>query len=474
MSSFQLPDFSSGPLLQRRPRLHRINDQLTLVYRSDLTLHQPLTLIRKRLVRHVAVATADLYTRHFLDFEEFLIRAEVTWDAAPGTIRQVATRYIQAQGGHVTRRQDHLLASSPISPSAVSTQTLRLRFEALRSVYAEALRSGLYPHNHNPFERILEMEGHRGLPAAPPSWSGLSQPRNTRSTPQQYFIFRDGAWTPTHLLDPVTLYERVLAAFTSSGSSLRDQCIVHLLFQGGARVSEICTLSFQGWRYALNGQEAFGHSFKLRNKGSGHLAIKPVHVDASTGEMLRQYFLTERRMVDPLIPEFTAWCQAQGILEGLPAHYHAFLLDTGRSPAEAQLFLNVRGEAYTANAFRKGAWRPFLHAAGLEARPHQARHAFVTQHLRGIDELYLHDPEEHRQARQALAAYMFWRNPVRTFRSYDHSQTEERTLAQLTLVRHRIQQSQGERRSKVGSVNRSETPSDLAQRFSRVTGVDHV
>ncbi|MFD2609191.1 integrase [Deinococcus taklimakanensis] len=428
-------------LLPSRPRRQRVQAQShteQLFYRANGSLHRELSLIHRRLLRRVTEQTANLYCRDFLRFEVYIQTTHgLGWDAPPQVIRQVAQHYLRNHGAHLTKRSDEWLVfpehNNPHS-SVEGRQNLRLVLESLRAVYGVAMRLGLYRHPEDPFTKEFTRDVAAQRPAPqPPSWSGLSRPPINRKQPSHYFVFRGGYWNPAHLIDPMGLYERVTAAFEQPDLPLRDRLITRILFEGGPRVSEACALTVQGWAYALPGTSPFSRSFKLPNKGQGDRARKPVHVSVDTGMLLRQYFVTERRALDPLTGEFSAWCESMGAEES-PEQYQAFLRATGRTMMPVPVFLNHSGRPYTANAFRKGAWRPRLAAAGLAARPHQARHWFVTTYLQAIELMFQGQPEEYYRHRQALGQYMGWAFPDRMLQIYDQTLSDQRVHGRLADV----------------------------------------
>lgn len=469
-------------LLPTRPRRHQVRlDGAThqLYYRADGSLHRELSLIHRRLLRRVGEQTAILYCRDFLAFERYAHTVSVNWDAPPSILRQVARGYFRRSGAYIRERSDDWLIypqpDDATTPCA-ERQNLRLVMESLRSVYRAADQLGLYPHAEDPFTKPFAAEISRPRSPQPPSWSGLTPP-TARHQPDRYFVFRGGYWTPAHLLDPAGFYAQVTAAFTAPQVSLRDQLIVRILFEGGPRVREVCALSIQGWAAPLTGSTPFGASFKVANKGHGPAARKWVHVSPGTGELLREYFGTERRALDPLDDEFTAWCLHRSS-EPTPEAYLLFLRSTGRSAAETAVFLNRLGRAYSANAFRKGAWRPRLAAAGLAARPHQARHWFVTTYLQAIEVMCQGQMEAYHQHRQALGAYMAWADPERMFQAYDQTLTEHRIQDRLVEVTTWLQHlhARGHFAAVLGAPSRVSAPSagPLAQRLTRLNRGDDV
>lgn len=142
-------------LLPRRTRRYRSQDGDALLYRSDGSLHPELCLIHEGLLRRLAPASAHLYCRTFLEFESFLMSKELIWNAPPLALRQEARRYLLARGAHVSERNEQWVVRPDLNAREAppGPQTLRLQFEALRSVYREAQRLDLYPYAEDPFSR---------------------------------------------------------------------------------------------------------------------------------------------------------------------------------------------------------------------------------------------------------------------------------------------------------------------------------
>lgn len=433
---------------------------------ADYAPNIPLMQIALRLSTGRTQGTVEQYMRHFLHFEGFLNAAHVPWDASPELIRNVAFSYLKQHGGHVNYREDRWHVVTSDLEGGLASQTLRLRFEALRTIYKEAIRARLYSYAENPFAHTLSVTRNRTAPNEPPTWSGLTTGLRKKREPEQFMVFDTGYWMPKHLLDAANFPQLIIAAFEEA--PLRDQCITRTLFRGGARLNEVTSLSMAGWNYAIGNRPAFHHTFKLRNKGSGTVPIKPVSVDEATGLLLRRYFMEERPAFDPMTPQFKAWCHDQGGLEGTPENYFAFLGATGRPPEEQAVFLNRLGKAYTANAYRKGAWRPRLAEAGIKARPHQARHAFVTLIMDGIAEAYRDDPEQRDLAREALGEYMFWAQPERTLHSYDHSRRDEHRLENIARTLESIKTAQMAKIVQVQSATAEARLSRLKRRNERI------
>jgi integrase len=201
--------------------------------------------------------------------------------------------------------------------------------------------------------------------------------------PATYFCVVADEWHPKIIDDPQLPYQLV-----SGMSYLRDQIIVRMLFESGARVGEILSLTINDWR-PLVGRR---HGALATNKGSWGQRVKEIWWSSETSQQLRMYLNGPRRQHDPFNRR----------IETL----------SGTEP----LFLTETGRAYRYPAFYYH-WRQACARLGLDVHPHQARHWFVTTALRRIEAV----PDEgQRQAyRQGLIAYIYWKSPE-TIQAYDH------------------------------------------------------
>ena len=143
-------------------------------------------------------------------------------------------------------------------------------------------------------------------------------------------------------------------------------CVVRMLFESGARISEILDLTAQDWSVSQ-----FMNQFVARNKGSFGIRTKRLLVSSATAKLCRRYFDSDT--------------------DGRRAHdrQRLTLSDLANLDAEAlgkvPLFLTNRGSFLQAKVFRRAYWTPALRAASIHASPHLARHWFVTNALRMIE-----------------------------------------------------------------------------------------
>ena len=369
-------------------------------------------------------ATADKYLKTLLPFLTFLWFSSppLRYTAPFNQIRSRIRDYLKEKLGCAVRphRQGNFVVTVP---QPVTQQSVRLCLVVLKRFYEFAISKGWYT-DANPLlwsKRLMPSERHF-IPAMPPE-SGLTLPDRKRGRmPDTYFCFRAGEWEP-RILDDATLPGRLIPGFNLQ----RDQLIARILFQSGARISEVLGLTMGDWRH---------HGLRDRalaiNKGSLGERVKEIWWSSETAILLRRYVENERREFDP---------SSRGLDE---------------LPDNAPVFVTDAGTAYTYFAFYYH-WRQACTKTGVKVHPHQARHWFVTTALRRIQTLP--DSTKREAQRQALISYMKWKNPE-TIRAYDHhlQLTEfssiHATLAQLVEGKSAQTQSPSEvATSRLGASN---------------------
>lgn len=231
-----------------------------------------------------------------------------------------------------------------------------------------------------------------------PSVSGVDPPFGIRLS-ANFFRCVDQEWTPRTIDDP-DFPHLVYSAGKDYGWGLREMCVVRILFESGARISEILDLTAQDWSVSQ-----FMNQFVARNKGSFGIRTKRLVVSSVTAKLCRRYFDSDT--------------------EGRRAHDRRRLTlnDLVNLDAEAlgkvPLFVTNRGTPLSPKVFRRAHWNPALRAASIHASPHQARHWFVTNALRMIEKSSK-DENEVLRRKAELVQYMGWRSAERTLKAYEH------------------------------------------------------
>jgi len=191
----------------------------------------------------------------------------------------------------------------------------------------------------------------------------------------------------------------------------REDCVVRLLFESGARVSEVTGLSLGGWQ-TLGGIT----QVRVINKGSRGRPVKTLVFRKDTAKRLQRYFDGERRLHDP-----RGW--------GLQEYVSAFRskpLDLWN----VSIFLTDRSTPYTARNFRDHYWSPACRAAGLNLDVHQARHWYVTIRIRWIYETGK-TAKEIDDEKTKLKEYMAWARGDAMLDVYDAHVKEVRRMEDL-------------------------------------------
>ena len=170
--------------------------------------------------------------------------------------------------------------------------------------------------------------------------------------------------------------------------TLRDQLVVRIAYESGARIREILRLTVGDWRKRGGKQEAWAFS-----KGSHGRRVKVIRWSAQTSRMLLAYVNTERMAID---------CQSRRL----------DALDEGDP-----LFLSRRGNPYDYDSFKKH-WYKLCAVLQLDLNIHALRHWFVTQEIRLICET-AKEPGDIERGKEDLVRYMAWRSPE-TLQCYEH------------------------------------------------------
>lgn len=219
-----------------------------------------------------------------------------------------------------------------------------------------------------------------------PQQSGVEEPVGYRPS-ENHFRLAKGEWVP-HPIDDPDLPKQLIAGFKRATWCLRDQIVVRIAFESGARIGEILHLTVGDWRARGSNQEA-----RACSKGSRGRRVKVIRFSPETTRMLRQYINTDRAALDP----------RQRRLEQLGDH--------------DVLFLSQRKKPYTYDAF-KPHWYQLCAVLSLELNIHALRHWYTTQAMRVIAETAKTSAELELR-KEELVRYMAWRSPD-TLRAYEH------------------------------------------------------
>ena len=344
--------------------------------------------------------------------DDIVLRNHWSLFGPPAEVRNVLREYLTvAAKCKLTTRADRLgVKVTYVCQTSETGINIRILLAALRRFYDYLISSEGYVHANPLLQEQMDQiradlrNGYRQAVRAAegrdpmPSVSGVDPPFGIRLS-ANFFRCVDREWIPRTIDDP-DFPHLVYDAGKEYGWGLRELCVVRMLFESGARISEILDLTALDWSVSQ-----FMNQFVARNKGSFGIRTKRLVVSSATAKLCRRYFDNDT--------------------EGRRAHDRLGLTlnDLTKLDSEAlgkvPLFLTNRGTVMGAKTFRHGYWTPALRAANIHANPHLARHWFVTNALRMIEKTSKDENETSRRKAE-LVQYMGWRTAERTLKAYEH------------------------------------------------------
>ncbi len=360
-----------------------------LVFNTSDQLHMPLTTFAKEACIRVDPKTVQTYLYSILPFFGWLDtdiwqeRASNTWDAPPQQIRRAIDDYLVSK--LQCKVQPHHQGWKYITITAGTRSTLRVFLAALKMFYQVMRERGFYPFA-NPLvdsmsTTIAAVQAHltheddgQTYPHMPEK-SGVAEPqkRPKHRLTDSYYKLEHEEWHPQIIDDP-----KLPGIVFKGGKQLslkytrkRDECVTWLLFDTGARISEVTGMMLDDWAI-------LGTHTKANNE-------ERIRFD-SNGYTLDDYLLLAK--------------QKHVNLSTIP------------------LFLTAQGTQLTPKEYREHYWNPACQAAGIEADIHQVRHWHVTLEVRDIYEHAKSAAEIERRLR-GLIEYMKWKSEE-TLASYQH------------------------------------------------------
>lgn len=315
----------------------------------------------------------------------------VEWNDSEEKVRVVVEEYLRHEMKCKVRDKDsfRLVSLTNKSPNTIS------RFlSALKSFYKSMIHLKQYTYS-NPLidgQTILHhyKEGIKGVrddKPRMPSVAGTEEPIIHRRLTDSYFKIINEEWQP-QIIDDIDLPYQVYQAGKKINWSQREMIIARMLFETGARVSEVIELTVGDYRARKSHQEVITF-----NKGSHDKKIKFLRFSKDTVKRLFHYIESERKSFDK-------------------NHFYFHQL-----PDDAPIFLSAKGTALTYQAWYYH-WNRAMIANELSLNPHKARHWFVTSRLREIYNIS-NCGAEIEQRKNELVKYMKWKNPD-TMKVYEH------------------------------------------------------
>lgn len=404
------------------------------VVRDDGLPDVRLTRFAIELLKSLSPSSVPIYMRELIacfdwaESDAIVLRNRWTLLGPPTEARNVLREYLTvAAKCKLTSRPDRVgLKVTYVCQTSETGINIRILLAALRRFYDHLIACEGYGHP-NPLlqedmarvaselrngyrQAVRAVEGRDPMPAA----SGVDPPAGIRLS-ANYFRCVDREWIPRTIDDP-DFPQLVYNAGKEYGWGLGEICVVRILFESGARISEVLDLTAADWSVSQ-----FMNQFVARNKGSFGIRSKRLVVSSVTAKLCRRYF------DDPT--------------EGRRAHDRQGLTlkDLAKlDPADLgkiRVFLTARGTPMNSRLFRHGHWTPALRAVGIHASPHLARHWFVTNALRMIERMSK-DENEIIRRKAELVQYIGWRTAEWTLKAYEHVNRGENFVASTLTAIH--------------------------------------
>jgi integrase len=186
-----------------------------------------------------------------------------------------------------------------------------------------------------------------------PSEAGTEDATPHRRLTDSYFKLINEEWQP-EIIGDIHLPYQVYQAGKKVNWSFREVVIARMLFETGARASEIIELTIGDYRSRRSLQEAMTF-----NKGSHGKRVKFIRFSKDTVKLLIRYINEERIHFDELHRKFNDL------------------------PDDAPLFLAELGTPLVYEAWYYH-WDKAMKEFEIKLNPHKTRHWFVTSRLREI------------------------------------------------------------------------------------------
>lgn len=362
----------------------------------------PLTEHYHDCIGRISKSSALSYVQCLLPFFTWLDRfsnfqgKRVKWDDSPDIIRIAIEDYLMNEMACKVREKDTFRF---VNRTNKSPNTVNRFFSALKSFYKSMIYLKQYKYSNPLIDSYAILndyksntEGVRKGKPRMPSEAGTEDATPHRRLTDSYFKLINEEWQP-EIIGDIHLPYQVYQAGKKVNWSLREIVIARMLFETGARASEVIELTIGDYRSRKSFQEA-----STFNKGSYGKRVKFLRFSKDTVKLLMRYINTERTQYDELNRNF----------EDLSY--------------EAPIFLTKLGTPLTYEAWYYH-WDKAMEESEIKLNPHKTRHWFVTSRLREIYNTS-NTEAEIKQRKNELIKYIKWKDEE-TIKVYEHYFDEE-------------------------------------------------
>jgi site-specific recombinase XerC len=367
--------------------------------------------------------TPETYLEMLLPWAGFLLQKKYAWNAPPERVRAYLIEFLRQDVGcqiGPAPEDGYLVETTGASP--LSKSSLGVLLAALTSLYDVLADASCYRYQ-NPMrsERLaaLKREHLRHVKnAGAPDHAGIRSETH-RETYQAYpttFLRqkRGKIWEPEVIMEPDAVQQRMrktIDFMIQHATFQRDQIVLLLLRQTGARLSEIVEMTIGGWRSARHGGRAL-----VKNKGSHGREEKLVYFSDVIEEQLQKYIRTERATCDP---------QGRKQLDQLNDRDPLFLTEDGRPYTRSSFYYHWR-------KLFEPAQKQFSKQDRVEFSPHDIRHLRVSRAITKIKRDAKGDKEIEEELTDGFWRLMGWRSRD-TMDIYTHVFSKRHALVEVML-----------------------------------------
>ncbi|KQL53010.1 integrase [Heyndrickxia shackletonii] len=321
---------------------------------------------------------------------------KVKWDDSPDIIRIAIEDYLMNEMACKVRENDTFRF---VNRTNKSPNTVNRFLSALKSFYKSLIRLKQYKHQNPLIDSYAILNdykdntvGVRKDKPLMPSKAGTEDAAPHRRLTDSYFKLINEEWQP-EIIGDIHLPYQVYQAGKKANWSLREVVIARMLFETGARASEVIELTIGDYRSRKSLQEA-----STFNKGSHEKRVKFLRFSKDTVKLLMQYINKERKQFDELQRKF----------DDLPDEDPVFLTELGTPLSYPAWYYH---------------WDNAMKECEIKLNPHKTRHWFVTSRLREIYNTSKTEAEI-QQRKQELIKYIKWKDK-KTIEVYEHYFDEE-------------------------------------------------